>query len=206
MPNDQKQYHSRSYHRYFEGYAEKSIPDDKGGYRIERIYVGNYYRIDLPDRTVRARAILILLLYVLAAVSYLIASLLSAVSANRYVAILTMLSLICMICMIFPVISQLTAPREMEIRAYRDSALRLRDYSLGTWIILLVCAIGNLLGVILCEEYSLHGSVPSIALYLISAALICAIYILGRRTPYKVLPPRNERPSMSSPIRYEAPE
>ena len=38
-----KNYHSRSYHRFFEGYTEKGIVNEKGNYQIVRVYTGDYY-------------------------------------------------------------------------------------------------------------------------------------------------------------------
>jgi len=43
--------HSRHYHDYFEGYAERQIPGPDGSPpRIERVYVGEYYRQDVSNK------------------------------------------------------------------------------------------------------------------------------------------------------------
>ena len=43
-----KGWHSKAYHRHFEGYAEVETTNEKGKTVIERVYVGDYYRLDLP--------------------------------------------------------------------------------------------------------------------------------------------------------------
>jgi hypothetical protein len=206
LSDNEGQLHSRSYHRYFEDYAELEIPDDKGGYSIRRVYVGKYYRVDLPDRSAWILKIRILVLYLIAAALYFAAGLLSQVSASRYVAILTMLSLIAVLLLALPVGSRLLAPREMEIRSYRDSSLRLRDFSLFALVTLCGCCIGNAAGSLVLAEFSFAGSIPSVLMYFLSAMSVLLIYRTEKRTPYKILPPRNERPRMSSPIRYEESE
>lgn len=206
MPENEDQLHSRSYHRYFEDYAELEIPDDKGGYSIRRVYVGKYYRVDLPDRSVRILKIRILVLYLIAAALYFAAGLLSAVSANRYVAILTMFSLIAILLLALPVCSRLLAPREMQIRSYRDSSQRLKNYSLFAFVTLCICCIGNAAGSFLLGGFSLSGSIPSVLMYLAAALFVLFLYLTEKHTPYKILPPKHERPRLSSPIRYEESE
>lgn len=65
-----KQYHSRSYHRYFENYAEKEVLKPGGGYEIQRVYVGNYYKADLTDSENRRSKLTILILYLLTLTGY----------------------------------------------------------------------------------------------------------------------------------------
>ena len=41
-------WHSKAYHRFFEGYSEFTVPTPNGkGYKIQRVYTGNTYRQDL---------------------------------------------------------------------------------------------------------------------------------------------------------------
>ena len=115
-----KQYHSRSYHRYFENYAEKEVLKPGGGYEIQRVYVGNYYKTDLTDSENRRSKLTILILYLLTLTGYFAGGLLSAVSATAGVAIATMPALIAVLFLAVSVFYRLAAPREMEIRQYRS--------------------------------------------------------------------------------------
>jgi len=45
---DSRLWHSRFYHRYFEGYTENKELDQNGKERIRRIYTADWYGQDLP--------------------------------------------------------------------------------------------------------------------------------------------------------------
>lgn len=107
-----KQYHSRSYHRYFENYAEKEVLKPGGGYEIQRVYVGNYYKADLTDSENRRSKLTILILYLLTLTGYFAGGLLSAVSATAGVAIATMPALIAVLFLAVSVFYRLAAPRK----------------------------------------------------------------------------------------------
>ena len=201
-----KQYHSHAYHRYFENYAEKEVLSPDGGSTILRVYVGNYYRAELPDHVLRARKRGVGLGYFGILAGFLIGGRLAKVSAVSWVAIATMPALIAVLFLAFPVFSYLKAPREMEIREYRDSSINLISGSLASAICLAVCFAATLAGVLIFPDFSLTQNLPSLALYFL--AMICAflIFALEKRTVYLELPPRQERPAESSPIRYEMPE
>lgn len=201
-----KQYHSRAYHRYFENYAEKEILSPDGGSTILRVYVGNYYRAELSDHALRVRKRSVGLGYFGILASFLIGGLLAKVSAVSWVAIATMPALIAVLFLAFPVFSYLTVPREMEIREYRDSSINLISGSLAAAICLAVCFAATLVGVLISPDFSLPQNLTSLVLYFL--AMVCAflIFALEKRTAYRKLPPRQERPAESSPIRYEMPE
>ena len=42
--------HSRYYHRRFEGFMEQMVTGEDGRRRIRRVYVGDYFSQDMPDR------------------------------------------------------------------------------------------------------------------------------------------------------------
>ncbi|MBQ8073600.1 MAG: hypothetical protein IJ231_07550 [Clostridia bacterium] len=50
------------------------------------------------------------------------------------------------------------------------------------------------------------GTLPQALACLLAGALCLTLWVLARRTAFRALPPKHERPSMSSPIRYERPE
>lgn len=201
-----KQRHSRSYHRYFENYAEKEVPTPGGGYTIQRVYVGKYYRVDLTDRQLRRQKITILILALLTLVGYGAGALMSRVSSVPFVAVATMPPLIAGIYLAVAVFYRLTVPREMEIRSYRDSSEDLMTRSLAMAICMAVCFGATLSGSLLVPGYSLGDTLPALACYLVSLLAAWGLRRTESNTPYVTLDPRQERPEASSPIRFEMQE
>lgn len=201
-----KQYHSRSYHRYFENYAEKEVLKPGGGYEIRRVYVGNYYKADLTDSENRRNKLAIFILCLFTLTGYFAGGLLSAVSATAVVAIATMPALIADLFLAVSVFYRLVAPREMEIRQYRDSSQVLVRRALVSAVCLGLCLAATAAGCLAIPGYPLAKHMPSLVLYALAFACAVLIYLLEKHTAYRKLPPRQERPSESSPIRYEMPE
>ncbi|MGN1027177.1 MAG: hypothetical protein ACI4P4_12330 [Faecousia sp.] len=201
-----KQRHSRFYHRYFENYAEKEIPAPGGGYTIQRVYVGKYYRVNLTDQQLRRQKIIILILALLTLAGYGAGALMARVSSVSVVAIATMPPLIAGIYLAIAVFYRLTVPREMEIRAYRDSSENLMIRSLAMMICTAVCFAATLAGSLLVPGYSLAETLPALACYLVSLLAGWKLRQTESNTPYLTLDPRQERPEASSPIRFEMQE
>lgn len=201
-----KQKHSRSYHRYFENYAEKEVLSPQGGYTIQRVYVGEYYKADLPDDTLRRQKRQIGVLYLLCLAGYILGALLSRVSAVSFVAVLTMPPLIALLFFAVAVFYRLIAPREMEIRTWRDSSRNLRTGAMAFLICMGLCFSATLIGCLAVPGYSLPETLPSLICYLLAAAGAGRIYRIEKNTHYQILEPKQERPAESSPIRYEMPE
>lgn len=201
-----KRRHSRAYHRYFENYAEKEVLGPGGSYTIQRVYVGQYYRVDLPDGALRRQCWAFLGLFLLCLAGYLAGSLLAAVSAVFPVALATMLPLVAVLFLGVAVFYRLTVPREMEIRAWRDSSVNLLRAGMAFGICTVLCFGFTLGGCLLIPGYSFGETLPSLACYAVSAAAGFGIYRMEKKTPYRTLGPKQERPEESSPIRYEMPE
>lgn len=197
-----KQRHSRAYHRYFENYAEKEVLAPGGGYTIQRVYVGKYYRVDLTDQQLRRQKIRILILALLALTGYGVGALMSRISSVSLVAIATMPPLIAGIYLAIAVFYRLAVPREMEIRAYRDSSEDLIIRSLAMIICMAVCIVATFIGSLLVSGYSLADSLPALACYLISLFAAWKLWQTESNTPYLTLDPKQERPEESSPIRF----
>lgn len=201
-----KQYHSRSYHRYFENYVEKEVLKPGGGYEIQHVYVGNYYRADLTASENRRNKLEIFILYLLTLTGYFTGGLLSAVSATAIVAIATMPSLIAVLFLAVSVFYRLVVPKEMEIRQYRDSSQVLVRRALACAVCLGLCFAATVAGCSVIPGYPLAKHLASLILYALALACTMMIYLLEKHTSYLTLPPRQERPSESFPIRYEMPE
>lgn len=198
-----KQKHSHSYHRYFENYAEKEVLLPGGGHTIQRVYVGKYYRVDLSDQELRRQRIVFSLLFACALAGYFAGAMLAAVSAVSLVALATMPPLVALLFLGIAVFYRLTVPREMEIRAYRDSSDNLLRSSMAFFICMAVCFCCTLGGCLLVPLFTLGETIPSLLCYIISAGAALKIYFIEKGTPYQSLAPKQERPCESSPIRYE---
>lgn len=201
-----KQKHSQSYHRYFENYAEKEILLPGGGRTIERVYVGKYYRVDLSDEQLRRQRTQFLFQFLLSLAGYLAGALMARISAVSLVALATMPPLVAVLFYGVAIFYRLTTPREMEIRAFRDSSENLQKNSLAFLICILICFGFTLGGSLLVPGYSALEAFPSLFCYLVSAGAAMKVYQAEKNTPYITLLPKHERPSESSPIRYEMPD
>ena len=201
-----KHSHSRSYHRYFENYVEKEVLKPGGGVTIQRVYVGQYYRVDLTDKALRRQQIQFLLLYIVCLAGYLAGALQARVSAVSLVAVSTMLPLIAVVFFGVAIFYRLSVPREMEIRSYRDSSENLIIYSRAFLVCMVICFGFTLGGCLMIEAYSLQETLPTRVCYLLSIGAARVAYRIEKNTPYKKLDPKQARPAESSPIRYEMPD
>lgn len=198
-----KQRHSRAYHRYFENYAEKEITTPEGKRLLQRVYVGKYYRVELDAAVLKRQRLRILGLSLLSLAGYFAGALRCAVSALPAVAIATMLPLVFALFFGSAVFSRLTAPEEMEIRCYRDSSENLLRFSMALLISLLICLATTLAGSLFSSRYTLREAILSLLCYAAAAVAAFFVWQTEQKTPYTVLPPKQERPEESSPIRYE---
>lgn len=201
-----KQKHSHSYHRYFENYAEKEILLPGGGRTIQRVYVGKYYRADISEQQLRRQKISFALLFLCVLAGYFAGALTAGVSAVSFVALATMPPLVALLFLGIAIFYRLTVPREMEIRAFRDSSYNLQRSSIVFFICMVICFVASLAGCLLISLFPLGENLFSLLCYLISGAASLKIHLMEKNTPYQSLLPRNERPSESSPIRYEMPD
>ena len=197
--------HNRAYHRYFENYAEREYTDGKGRRKIERVYVGQYYRAALTDGEHRRRKLRIALSAGAAVALYLCAGLTAPVSGARYVAIAFMLALLGLGWLARAVFARLAAPREMEVRVWRESSEQLKNASLAASVALAADALAMAAGILFIPMHSAANwlGVPAV---LLAAAAALVPRIIEQHTDYDVLPPKHERPEGSSPIRSYAPD
>lgn len=201
-----KQKHSRSYHRYFENYAERETLGSDGRPHIQRVYVGQYYTIALPENQQRRLKLELLALFVLGAAGYLLPALLASISAVPLVALCTMPPLIALIFWTVALCYRLFAPSQMEIRTYRDASENLLRYSLAFSLCMLLCLAATLAVCLAVSSFSVWETLPALVSYAAAATSGFLTHRLEKATPYQVLSPKQERPPESSPIRYEMPE
>lgn len=198
-----KQRHSRAYHRYFEDFAEKKYNDAKGRPRIERIYVGSYYRRNTSDQKHRVFKLVYAAMYILSLVAFLYAGSRDAQANLTIYAVLPItLSLISMICLFIPLFYSVTAPREMMIRVYRISSERLTAFSLLAAALMALNAVIAVMSVFLIPGAAVCGQYQSIAGFLVSALILLSLWRMEKQMDYEELPPRNERPPKAPIIKF----
>lgn len=198
-----KQYHSGAYHRYFEGFAERKYYDEKENMHIERVYVGNYYRRKISDRQHKTLKIQYAVLYLLAMAAFLFAGTRGTqLNAVVYVYVPVILSLVAMLYLIFPLFYNLTAPREMIIRTYRDSSEKLIHVSLSAAVLQTASALATVIGMVWVPGQAGLKQSLSIGGFLVSAVLLLWLWQTERHLEYETLPPKNARPEHASVVKY----
>lgn len=198
-----KQHHSSAYHRYFEGFAERKCYDENGIAHIERVYVGNYYRRNISNRHHKLLKAQYAVLYLLSMAAFLFAGTRGTqLNAVVYVYIPVVLALAAMLYLIFPLFYNLTAPREMMIRSYRDSSEKLIRVSMCAAVLQVISALATIIGMFCIPGQVGPQQFLSVAGFLAGAGLLLWIWQTERCVEYETLPPKNARPERSSVIKY----
>ncbi|MBR1585341.1 MAG: hypothetical protein IJ662_07380 [Clostridia bacterium] len=200
-----KQNERKAYHRFFEDYAEIQTSNAKGKTVVQRIYVGHYYRVDLPDDAHQKRKIALLLLFIAALALCLYGGLTAPASGARLTALMTMLSLLMLVLLGAAIFYRLTAPREMEKRVYRDSSDRLKALGVLSTLGLFATALGVLVTALANERYRFSDNAPGILTFALGGGCALWLTLLERRTRYIELPPKHQRPEGGAPTQQETP-
>ena len=190
-------YHSRAYHRHFEGYRETEVTDAKGRTRIRRDYTGEWYSQDLSrGKRIALRIMLAALWALTAAVFVLTASRATHANTLWYVAIS---EFGCVAGFLWTAVSlalYLTAPAKMTIGDYRSASKGVLRGSL--------CIAGfSLLTMILTALHAISGSetwkaeLLCCAGFLAAAALAVFMNRLEANVPY-IQTPSTETPPEDS--------
>lgn len=181
-------WHSKSYHRHFEGYTEVESVNSKGKIVIERIYTGNYYRLDLP----RNKRVLLRIAY---AFLWLIACALFGFAASRpiganvtwYLAIVQMVTICSLAIVLFSFIAHCTSPRDMTVGDWKGSSVNMKRRSGFTALVLgLNCLLTVLYLFLKGDDRGMH--LLCIALYAISGILMVVMNRLEASVPYMTFP------------------
>jgi hypothetical protein len=194
-------WHSKAYHRFFEGYAEITFPQPDGkGYRIQRLYTGNYYRQDLTtDQRFLLRGLYMVLFL---GVAYLFVSnaiLPLASNSTWYVVLSQVVSVPCLFWILIAFFSYLPAGGDLTIAEYRSSSLTLQKATLGAAISLGIAAFATLVFVLL----HLSGEYLVVLLcavkYLAGGLLALAMNRVERKVNYLIVSSQNKLPDDGNP-------
>lgn len=193
-------WHSKAYHRHFEGYAEVETTNEKGKTVIERVYVGDYYRLDLPGK----KRIVLRLVY--AALIALTAGLFGfaasrPVGANMtwYTAIVQMLAVCLLGLLCVNLLAHSTAPRDMTVGDWKSASKKLQRNAKYTALDMELLAFLTALHLILNgEEWLTH--LLCIALYAVAGLIAVVLNRLEANAPYKIWRSTGEAPEDGSYI------
>ena len=195
-------WHSKAYHRFFEGYSESAIPTPNGkGYRIQRVYTGSHYRQDLTT----GQRVLLRVLYVVLFLCTVYLFMSSAVlplpsNSTWYVTLPQAASIPFLFWILVVFFSYLPAKWDMTIDDYRRSSLALQKATLGSAICLGLTALATLAFSIL-NPTDEPLRVLGCALRFFAGGLISlGMNWIERKVKYLIIPGQNNPPEDSLEI------
>jgi hypothetical protein len=190
-------WHSKAYHRFFEGYSEITVPKPNGkGTRIHRIYTGNYYRQDLTN----GQRILLrgLYFFIFLCIAYLFGSsaMLPLASNSAWYVVLTQVASIPFLFWILIALSSyLQVERDMTIAEYRSSSLFLQKATLGSAISLGIAALVTLVFMLLNLSNEPLPELLCAVKYLAAGLLAFFMNRVEKKINYLIIPSQNKPPA-----------
>jgi hypothetical protein len=195
-PDKRGAWHSNAYHRFFEWYSEITVPKANGkGYRIQRIYTGNYYRQDLST----GQRILLRGLYValFLGVAYLFvssASLPLPANSTWYVVLSQVVSVPFLFWILIAFLSYLPAERDLTIAEYRNSSPALQKATLGSAASLGLAAVAMLVFLLLNPSNKPLVELLCAVKYLAGGLIALSMNLVERKVVYSIVPSQNQLP------------
>lgn len=199
-----KTYHSKAYHRFFEGYAEMQEIDPRTLRPvIKRVYIGPYFRID-PKNSSLFRKLFFSLIYLLSWIFLIVGSTRNiSLNTEAFTRFLPAACILALMYLAFPMFYVLSVPKEMEIRHFRESHENLIKSALIAGALFFLCFIIDL---IVTLASSLTASAFTLFCYLFSSLLLLGMAFLESRTPYEKLPPKHTPPDKARVIQAYRPD
>lgn len=116
----------RAYERYFSGYEVREVPMKYGGTKQVRVYVGDLFRQELPEKKCRLLRLIYLLLS-LGSAGLFLGSLFLNVTSNFsiYILFCVLIPVICFIWLGSALLAYIPSGRDLKDHEYREGALRL---------------------------------------------------------------------------------
>lgn len=181
-------FHSKGYHRYFEGYSEQMVTDEKGRKRIKRVYTGVYHRAEISDARLGWTKRTYFLILVLSALLFLYA-VSRDVPSNQcwYVAVFQALAVLFFLWLLYSLICYATAGRNMTVNDFRSVAAVKRAASCKAGCELLTAAMSLvylLVSAAQGEAVDVPGECICMLLCLGAGALTLFIPYLEKRIVY----------------------
>ena len=187
-------WHSGSYRRHFEGYTEYEDTNENGKTVIRRVYVGDYYRQNLPrSKRIVLRLTYIALWLLTAVVFFFCASREIGANMTWYVAAAQFAVLVGLGWMLLALFGYLTAPRDMTIGDWKSTSRSLRRGSIVAALAVELTALLTLLHLLIYgENWGLH--LLCVLGYVLSGGMAVVTNRLEANAPYLVFPSTEEAP------------
>jgi hypothetical protein len=189
-------WHSKAYHRFFEGYSEVIVPNtNRKVSKIQRIYTGNYYRQDLA----KGQRILLRVLYVVLFLcsAYLFvssATLPLASNSTWYVVLAQVVSVPFLFWIVIAFFFYLPADRDMTIDEYRSSSLALQKATLGYSVSLGIAAFATLVFMLLNLSDEPLAELLCAVKYIAGGLFALSINRIEKKVHYLIIPSQNKFP------------
>lgn len=180
---DSRLWHSRYYHRYFEGYTEIKEADANGKTRIRRVYTADWYAQDLPKGRRIAVRILYVALFLMMTCAMVGAGILQGGTGTRFYIVIPELITLCLLSWLGYVllVNYLFMPKKLTVHDYKASSLSLRIVTLAAAVAFAADALMAAL------DLALVGGARGgwvIALFLAGAACAWAMRTVESRIRY----------------------
>lgn len=181
---DSRLWHSRYYHRYFEGYTETKELDRNGKEHIRRVYTADWYEQDLPKGKRIGVRLLYVMLFLLMVAAVVGAGILQVGAGTRFYIVIPELITLCLLSWLGYVllVNYLFMPGKLTVHEYKASSLTLRIVTLAAAIAFAVDALMAAL------DLALVGGARGgwvIALFLAGTACAWGMRLMESRIYYK---------------------
>lgn len=172
-----KNYHSRSYHRFFEGYTEKGIVNEKGNYQIVRVYTGDYYEPCYKNGEKKKYETIVTLCYCMAAALFFVSGVQrTAVNLLLPAALFQSIALWLLVLLARSVIYLWIEKPPYTVRKYRLVSEKMKSYSrvcaVFCWLTAAVMAVAWI-----CLTASGHPAKSLSSLLCIAGFLACGLLL-----------------------------
>lgn len=196
-------WHSKAYHRFFEGYSEIKIPNPNGrGFIIQRVYTGNYYRQDLTThQQILLRGLYVALFLGIAYLFVSSASLPLTSNSTWYVVLSQVVSVPCLFWIVVTFFSYLPVQKDVTIDGYRSSSLALQKATLGSAISLGISAVAMLIFILLNPSDKPLLEIICAVKYLAGGLIALSSNRIEKKVKYLVIPSPNIPPVDASEIK-----
>ncbi len=183
-----KPWHSRFYHKQFEGYTEFYQLDENGKKKLLRVYTAPYYR---PNLTKTRQRVFLLIRFILILVGivffYFGATQHAVCNMTAYSAIFQALSIPPICWSFFGFYAHLSVSGDMKIGEYKRAAVRTRKASLAGTVFLFAGAAAALLaGFFSAAQFDTRSALCAL-LYLLSGSAFFALNRLEKSVNYQII-------------------